>query len=79
MRNSFLNGVLDDPGRYGVVNTTGFCAGYLQADALTDPGKYGCPVPVSEYFWFNGGHMTSHVHEAMALDMERFLVEKLVR
>ena len=74
--NSFLNGVLDDPGRYGVANTTGFCAGYLQADVLTDPGKYGCPVPVGEYFWFNSGHMTSHVHELMAPDVERFLLSR---
>lgn len=55
--NAFLNGVLDDPGNYGVLNTTNYCAGYLQADVLADPGKYGCPVPVSEYFWFNSGHM----------------------
>jgi phospholipase/lecithinase/hemolysin len=73
--NSFLNGVLEDPSRYGVRNTTGFCAGYLQADVLTDAGRYGCPVPISEYFWFNSGHMTSHVHEVMAPDMERFLLE----
>ncbi|KAH8902334.1 hypothetical protein BR93DRAFT_261874 [Coniochaeta sp. PMI_546] len=74
--NSFLNGVLDNPSRYGVKNTTAFCAGYLQADVLTDPGKYGCPVPLSEYFWFNSGHMTSHVHEVMAPDMERFLISR---
>jgi phospholipase/lecithinase/hemolysin len=55
--NGFLNGVLDEPWRYGVANTTGFCAGYLQGDVLADPGKYGCPVPVGEYFWFNSGHM----------------------
>jgi len=73
--NTFLNGVLETPERYGVRNTTGYCAGYLQADVLTDPGKYGCPVPVSEYFWFNTGHLTSHVHEVMAPDVERFLRE----
>ncbi|KAB5539331.1 lysophospholipase A [Coniochaeta sp. 2T2.1] len=74
--NEFLNGVLETPERYGVRNTTGYCAGYLQADVLTDPGKYGCPVPVGEYFWFNSGHMTSHVHEVMAPDVERFLRER---
>ncbi|KAB5571848.1 lysophospholipase A [Coniochaeta sp. 2T2.1] len=74
--NRFLNGVLETPERYGVRNTTGFCAGYLQADVLTDPGKYGCPVSVGEYFWFNSGHMTSHVHEVMAPDVERFLRER---
>lgn len=55
--NRFLNGVLDHPERYGIRNTTDFCPGYLYADVLTDPGKYGCPVSLGEYFWFNSGHM----------------------
>jgi phospholipase/lecithinase/hemolysin len=55
--NKFLNGVLDHPEEYGIRNTTNFCPGYLYADVLTDPGKYGCPVPLDEYFWFNSGHM----------------------
>ncbi|KAK3935410.1 lysophospholipase A [Diplogelasinospora grovesii] len=72
--NAFLNGVLDHPSAYGITNTTAYCAGYTQLDVLTDPAKYGCPVPINQYFWFNGGHMTSHVHEVMASDIERFLV-----
>lgn len=55
--NTFLNGVLDNPGKYGITNTTNYCAGYLQADVLTDWEKYGCPVPLDQYFWFNSGHM----------------------
>lgn len=55
--NRFLNGVLDDPERYSIRNTTNFCPGYLYTDVLTSPGKYGCPVPLDGYFWFNSGHM----------------------
>lgn len=55
--NKFLNGVLDHPGQHGIRNTTNFCPGYLYADVLADPDKYGCPVPLEEYFWFNSGHM----------------------
>lgn len=55
--NTFLNGVLDDASEYGIMNTTGYCAGYLQADVLTNWEQYGCPVPLDQYFWFNTGHM----------------------
>lgn len=55
--NSFLNDVLDHAEHFGIRNTTHFCPGYLFADVLVDPGKYGCPVPLNEYFWFNSGHM----------------------
>lgn len=54
--NSFLNGVLDEPGKYGISNITNYCPGYTNPDVLTDPAKYGCG-PIDEYFWFNSGHM----------------------
>lgn len=53
--NTFLNGVMDDPGRYEITNLT-YCPAYMQLDALTDPSKYGCQ-PLDEYFWYNSGHM----------------------
>lgn len=55
--NTFLNGVLDNAGAYGITNTTNFCAGYLYADVLTDWEQYGCSGPLDTYFWFNSGHM----------------------
>ncbi len=55
--NTFLNGVLNEPGKYGITNTTDFCAGYENPDVLDDPGKYGCLVPLNQYFWLNSGHM----------------------
>ncbi|KAI0134784.1 hypothetical protein BJ170DRAFT_700053 [Xylariales sp. AK1849] len=53
--NTFLNGVMDNPGQYGITNLT-YCPGYAELDVLTDPGKYGCQ-PLDEYFWYNSGHM----------------------
>ncbi|TPX12519.1 uncharacterized protein E0L32_000696 [Thyridium curvatum] len=55
--NTFLNYVMDNAGKYRITNTTDFCAGYGQADVLQEWEKYGCPVPLSQYFWFNSGHM----------------------
>lgn len=72
--NTFLNGVLDNATEmYGITNTTGFCAGYLYEDVLTDWEQYGCSGPLETYFWFNSGHMTSRVHEILAPEIARFL------
>lgn len=71
--NSYLNEVIDDAGAYGIRNTTGYCASYDQPFINTDPEMYGC-LPLSEYFWFNDGHLTSHVHEILAGEVGRFLV-----
>ncbi|KAJ5907584.1 hypothetical protein N7495_000266 [Penicillium taxi] len=68
-----LSGILDDPGKFGIVNTTGFCAGYDQPDIAVNYLKYGCPTPLDEYFWFNTGHMTSHVHRILATVLQAWL------
>ncbi|GAB7349775.1 hypothetical protein MBLNU459_g0496t2 [Dothideomycetes sp. NU459] len=70
--NAFLNGVMNDAAAYGIRNVTGYCAGYDQPFVDSDPGRYGC-LPLSEYFWFNTGHMTSHVHQILAGAVESFL------
>ncbi|KAJ5747509.1 Esterase SGNH hydrolase-type [Penicillium nucicola] len=70
---SRLAGMLDEPARYGIVNTTGFCAGYDQPDIGSEYMKYGCPVPLEEYFWFNTGHLTSHTHHVLAGELEEWL------
>lgn len=68
-----LSAMLDEPGKYGIVNTTNFCAGYNQPDIDTNYKAYGCPTPLDTYFWFNSGHMTSHVHQILAEELEDWL------
>lgn len=73
--NGLLNRLLDCPDGYGIKNTTGYCAAYDQPFIDEDPAAYGC-LPLDEYAWFNDGHMTSHVHEILAEDVKRFLMER---
>lgn len=68
-----LSEFMEYPGRYGIVNTTGYCAGYDQPDVELNYKEYGCPVPVDKYFWFNSGHLTSHVHQILAGEIEEWL------
>lgn len=69
--NSFLNGVMDHPQKYGITNTTGFC-GSKDPQVLLDPERFGC-VPLREYFWFDAGHISSRAHEVMVEDLRPFL------
>ncbi|GME48479.1 lysophospholipase a [Neofusicoccum parvum] len=69
---AFLNGVLADAARYGIYNTTSYCQSYAQADILWNYAGYGCQ-PISEYFWFNSGHITFTVHEIIADEVLRQL------
>lgn len=68
-----LSGILDHPARYGIVNTTNFCAGYDQPDIGDNYLSYGCPTSLDTYFWFNSGHMTSHVHRILAEQLQEWL------
>ncbi|KAI9934696.1 hypothetical protein ASPWEDRAFT_186337 [Aspergillus wentii DTO 134E9] len=70
---SVLGNIMDHPAEYGIVNTTSFCAGYDQPDINWNYESYGCPTPLSKYFWFNSGHLTSHVHEVLADALEATL------
>ncbi|KAH8695595.1 hypothetical protein BGW36DRAFT_463152 [Talaromyces proteolyticus] len=70
--NSFLNFVLENPEAYDIRNTTGYCPGYTDPDVMVDPGKYGC-LPIDQYFWFNTGHLTSHIHHILSQDIGKFL------
>ncbi|RHZ50329.1 hypothetical protein CDV55_100299 [Aspergillus turcosus] len=65
-----LSNMMDHPARYGIVNTTSFCAGYDQPDIERNYKAYGCPTPLKTYFWFNSGHLTSHVHKELAEILE---------
>lgn len=42
----------------------------------THPMTYGC-LPLDEYFWFNSGHITSHVHQILADATENYLEAEL--
>ena len=68
----FLTGVLDDPSKYGIKNTTGYCAHYDAPDIATNYAAYGC-LPIEEYFWYNTGHITYKVHEFIADAVDEFL------
>jgi len=70
---SVLADILDRPAKYGITNTTSVCAGYNQPDIATNYQSYGCPVPLSQYFWFDSGHITSRVHEILAEKLGRTL------
>lgn len=70
-----LSAMLDNPAQYGIVNTTDLCEGYDQPDIDTNYKAYGCPTPLDTYFWFNSGHMTSHVHRILAEELEEWLKE----
>jgi phospholipase/lecithinase/hemolysin len=68
-----LSWIMDHPGQYGIMNTTGYCAGYDQPNIEVDYEEYGCPVPLEKYFWFNSGHLTSHLHRILAEELEEWL------
>ena len=69
---ALLRRVLDEPRRFQIVNTTGFCAGFYQLDVLTRPWKYGCK-PLRGYFWYDSLHVTFRVHEIIASALRTFL------
>ncbi|KAE8341635.1 hypothetical protein BDV24DRAFT_151036 [Aspergillus arachidicola] len=71
--NSVLNDMMDQPARHGITNTTSFCSGYDQPDIEWNYRAYGCPTPLDTYFWFNSGHLTSHVHKLLAKALESTL------
>jgi phospholipase/lecithinase/hemolysin len=67
---SALSDMMDHPAQYGILNTTTFCPGYDQPDIDRNYRAYGCPTPLDTYFWFNSGHLTSHVHKQLAETLE---------
>jgi phospholipase/lecithinase/hemolysin len=69
---TFLSSVLDDPSPYGIKNTTGYCPNYDAPDIATNYTAYGC-LPIPEYFWYNTGHITFHVHKILAGEVGKFL------
>lgn len=65
---AFLNDVLADPAQYNIYNTTSYCQSYAQPDILWNYAAYGCQ-PISQYFWFNSGHITYTVHQLIASEV----------
>lgn len=70
--NAYLTSVLDNAAQYGFSNTTGYCAAYDQLGVDSDPAQFGC-LPLDQYFWFNSGHMSVHVHRLLAGAVKDFL------
>ncbi|KAL4964180.1 uncharacterized protein BDV14DRAFT_201199 [Aspergillus stella-maris] len=48
--NTLLNRILDEPGKYGIINTTNLCPGAKQPGISTDYERYGWPTPLGTYF-----------------------------
>lgn len=69
---SFLSEVMDNPAAYDIKNTTSYCPYYNAWDIDTNYESYGC-LPIYDYFWYNTGHITYHVHELLATALEDFL------
>lgn len=69
---TFLTDILDDPIHWGIQNTTGYCARYDAPDIATNYAAYGC-LPISEYFWYNTGHITYKIHKFVAEAVREFL------
>lgn len=72
---SWLTQVFDIAASYGFTNTSSFCPSYKAWDIDTNYAAYGCQ-PIYEYFWYNSGHITYHVHEILAQKVKEFLVQK---
>lgn len=72
---SWLTHVFDNAASFGFTNTTSFCPRYNAWDIDTNYAAYGCQ-PIYEYFWYNSGHITYHVHEILASKVEEFLIQK---
>lgn len=72
---SFLSEVLNNPVDYGIKNTTGYCPHYNAPNIATNYTAYGC-LPIEQYFWYNTGHITYHVHELLAGAVKTFLMGK---
>ncbi|KAK1464135.1 hypothetical protein CMEL01_12896 [Colletotrichum melonis] len=72
---SWLTQVFDNAASYGFTNTSSFCPSYKAWDVDTNYAAYGCQ-PIYEYFWYNSGHITYHVHELLAQKVKEFLVQK---
>jgi len=70
---TYLSGILDNPDKFGIKNTTGFCPNFDAPDISTNFAAYGC-LPIPEYFWYNDGHITFKVHEFLAGAVKDFLV-----
>jgi phospholipase/lecithinase/hemolysin len=73
--NTFLNGVLDNPSKYGITRTGSYCPGWNQLDVLTNPASYGCSS-MDKYFWYNAVHMSVQTHKVMAADLKAFLISQ---
>ncbi|OHE94877.1 hypothetical protein CORC01_09796 [Colletotrichum orchidophilum] len=72
---SWLTQVFDNAASFGFTNTMSFCRSYKALDIDTNYAAYGCQ-PIHEYFWYNSGHVTYHVHEILAQKVEEFLIQK---
>jgi phospholipase/lecithinase/hemolysin len=72
-----LTEVLNNSSSYNITNTTSFCPSYNAWDISTNYSSYGC-LPIYDYFWYNSGHITYHIHEILATALAQFLEDQSV-
>ena len=66
----YYDAVMDNPARYGLVNTMNLCAGR----AVFGENPTPCPTP-DRYFYYHDGHPSTAVHRIVAHEMEREFTE----
>ncbi|KAH8599453.1 hypothetical protein B0O99DRAFT_738318 [Bisporella sp. PMI_857] len=72
---AYLSSIFANASTYGITNTTSFCPRYNAPDIAANYAAYGCSAP-DAYFWYNSGHITSHVHRILAKEVDSFLREQ---
>lgn len=66
--------ILDQPEKNGIKEAETYCIRYdtdTPADMKTEP----CPYPIAQYFWINGLHPTWRVHQIMAVEVLKTLIQ----
>jgi hypothetical protein len=66
----YFDQVIENPGKYSIVNTTDRCAGR----ALFGEESTPCPAP-DTYFYFHRGHPSTVVHRFVAAELKREITE----
>ena len=76
--NQVFSNILGDPARYPqssiIKNVTLDCPAYTEILPMIDYFNASCGVPLREYFWLNALHPTYTVHDALAAEVAKVLI-----
>jgi len=70
-----LSQILENPAKFAITNTTGFCPNFDAPDIATNFAAYGC-LPIDQYFWYNDGHITFRIHQILSGAVNSFLLSQ---